>query len=140
MKNARISGRFPVACALLAVLTGCETGTGKLQSYFDQVNQTDALVFVGAVVGAVMYSNANPDFAWKASVTEAGTGRYRISIARAAWTGTGEGEFSGRFGREAEKVAAEHSCKRFKVLSYNERYQSQNLGSQKVGEGVIQCD
>lgn len=140
MGQARSSGRFHYACVASLALAGCGTGTSRIEAMLDAIHPVDVAV-VGGIVIAVVGSNLiEPDLAWRSSIAETGAGRYRISIVRAFWSGVGEGEMSGRFGREAERIAAARSCTRFKVLSYQERYEAQNFGSQKVGEGVIQCE
>lgn len=111
-------------------LCACASGESNLEKLFKGIHPADALAVAGAVWLAHEY--AQP---WSERVVDQGAGRFRVEVARAAWSGGGEGDFGRRFG-----AIGERTCGSFRVLSYRERFEPEQFaGARRIGEGVIEC-
>lgn len=126
--------RLAVAALAAPLLAGCQSGTGHVESFFNEIYPVDAAV----AVGVILLTNV-PDLGWNTRIAEQGDKRFRIEVTRQRWSGAGDGEFGRRFGQAAQRVVAENECGGFTVLSYAERYEAALLGTQRVAEGLIQC-
>lgn len=128
-----------VVCAAAAALglAACAGGTSRIENLLNHVKPLDALT-VGAV-GVVALKGIDADVGWSTRVQDAGSGRYRIWVARMAGMGNGEGEFNSRFTHEARKIATDRACGGYRVLAYEERFESRLLGSSRIAEGEIEC-
>ena len=133
MNRARsLIARFILA--MVSGLAGCASGTSHVESFLREVYPLDA-----AVAGGALLLLSLPDVGWRASVVQSGERRYRIAVVRWPWQGGGDGEFAARFNREAQRIAAEHTCNGVRVIAYEERYEMKTLFTNRIGEGEIEC-
>jgi len=132
---SRLSGiRRALAACAVPLVAGCASGTGHVESLFNQLYPLDMAVAAGVLV----LTNV-PDLGWSTRVAEQGEKRYQIAVTREQWSGSGDGEFSRRFGEAARRVTAQRECGGFTVLSYAERYEAALIGTRRVAEGLVEC-
>jgi hypothetical protein len=121
-------------CAALAStalgLGACASGESQLEKFTRGINPVDGAAVLGVAWLASEY--ARP---WDEQVLEQGAGRYRIEVARMAWSDVGEGDFGRRF-----KALGARACGGYRLLSYSERLEpAQFAGVRRIAEGVIEC-
>jgi hypothetical protein len=132
----RMRGPSPFLSAAfgVVVLAACASGQSYTETLLQQIHPVDAVV-----VGSVLYIGQAPDLGWDAKVSEATEHRFTIEIERASWNGSGEGDFSRRFVKEARRIASERGCSGFRILAYSERYEPALIWGRSVAEGTIEC-
>ena len=124
------------AALLLSMLVACANGKGRVENMLDNINPIDALV-VGGI--AYMVYEVGGRSVWEAETTPAGTNRYRVTLRRNRFANSGDGEAPLLFKRHAERIAAAQSCADYRIIEFQERYDSLLIGTQRIAEGLIEC-
>ncbi len=122
--------------ALLPLAAGCASGKGRVETMLDGINPIDALSVVG--VGRLVYE-ASSRSVWETETASLGANRYRVTLRRNRFADSGDGEAPLLFRRQAERIAALQSCTSWRIVEFEERYDSKLIGAQRVAEGTIEC-
>ncbi len=125
-----------LAALVLPLFVACASGKGRTELMLDNINAVDVLVLEG--IAYTVYEIGGRSV-WEAETAPAGGDSYRVTLRRNRFVGTGDGEAAQLFKRHAERIAAAQSCLQYRVLEFQERYESLLLGSQRVAEGLIEC-
>ncbi len=125
-----------LAAFVVPLLIGCAAGKGRTEVMLDNINAVDVLAIEGI---AFMVYEIGGHSVWEAQTSPAGTNLYRVTLKRDRFASAGDGEAVHLFKRHAERVAAAHSCANYRILEFEERYDSLLLGSQRIAEGLIEC-
>lgn len=122
---------------LLPLVAACSTGMGRIQTAAKNSNASDLAVLGG--IGYLVYEIAGRSV-WEAETSFAGTNRYRVTLKRNRFADSGDGEAQLLFRQHAERIAATRACASWRIVEYQERYDSKLIGLQRVAEGLIECE
>lgn len=125
-----------LAALFLPMILACAGGKGRLEVMLDNIKPIDALAVVG--VAHMVYEVAGRSV-WEAETSSAGANLYRITLKRNRFANSGDGEAPLLFKRHAERVAASQSCADYRIVEFQERYDSLLVGTQRIAEGLIEC-
>lgn len=120
----------------LPMMLACASGKGRIELMLDNIKPVDALAVVGI---AHMVYEVGGRSVWEAETSSAGANFYRITLKRNRFANSGDGEAPLLFKRHAERVAASQSCADYRIVEFQERYDSLLLGTQRIAEGLIEC-
>jgi hypothetical protein len=121
---------------LVPVLAACASGKGQVLTALDSVKALDAAALAG--IGYLVYETGARSV-WEAETSAAGTDLYRVTLKRSRFANSGDGEARLVFRRHAERIVSAQSCAGYRIVEFQERYDSKLIGSQRVAEGVIAC-
>ena len=118
------------------MLIACASGKGRVQVMLDNIKPIDALV-VGGI--AYMVYDVGGRSVWEAETSPAGANLYRVTLKRNRFANSGDGEAPLLFKRHAERIAASQSCAGYRIVEFQERYDSLLIGTVRIAEGLIEC-
>jgi hypothetical protein len=121
---------------LVSVLVACASGKGQVLTALDSVKALDAAALAG--IGYLVYETSAKSV-WEAEISAAGTDLYRVTLKRSRFANSGDGEARLVFRRHAERIVSTQSCASYRIVEFQERYDSKLIGSQRVAEGLIAC-
>jgi hypothetical protein len=120
----------------LPMIFACASGKGRVEVMLDSIKPIDVLAVVGV---AHMVYEVGGRSVWEAETSSAGANLYRITLKRNRFANSGDGEAPLLFKRHAERVAASQSCTDYRIVEFQERYDSLLIGTQRIAEGLIEC-
>jgi hypothetical protein len=121
---------------LLPVLAACASGKGRVVTALDGVKTLDAVALAG--IGYLVY-DASGKSVWEAETSVAGPDLYRVTLKRSRFANSGDGEARLVLRQHAERIVSVRSCASYRIVEFQERYDSKLIGSQRVAEGLIAC-
>jgi len=124
---------------LLPIVAACASGSGMVKPELKKINLNPIDAATLASIGYLVYEAAGRSV-WEAETTFAGTNRYRVTLKRNRFADSGDGEAQLLFRQHAERIAATRACTSWRIVEYQERYDSKLIGQQRVAEGLIECE
>ena len=126
-----------LTCVLCHTLTGCASGRGYTENFFNQIKPLDAAVLLGAGILIYTVGNTSP---WDVEVAPLPNGAaYKVTLRRAILASGGDGDSNFLFRQEAERITLSQSCAGYRILRYEERLETVYIGARRVAEGIIEC-
>ena len=125
-----------IVALLVPLVAACASGKGRVETMFDGINPVDALTVVG--LGKLAYDVSGRSV-WDAKTDPIGRNLYRVTMRRNRLADSGDGEVHVILRQQAEKIVVAQSCAGWRLVAFEEYYESKLIGSQRVAEGVIEC-